>query len=250
MDLHWLPPGSRHGKSILLEGDEARHILKARRKGVGDEVVFTEGDGRILSARIDRCDRHTLHARILSSRRDAREARGIRVTLALALLKGDHFELALEKCVELGVRRVIPLLADHSVIKWKASSAGHKLERWRRIAISAMKQSGRSHLPEILPPCPLEELSAHLEKETVWVVADETEGERSVYDLDLPAASPRVALVGPEGGFSTRERQWLSERESVEVSLSSYRLRAETAAVVIVAALAGVASHAKAERTP
>ena len=242
MDLHWLPPGSRHGKSVLLEGDEARHILRSRRKGVGDELVFTEGDGRILTARIDRCDRHTLHAHILTSREDHREARAVSVTLALALLKGDHFELALEKCVELGVRRVIPLLADHSVVQWKPSSAEHKLERWRRIAISAMKQSGRSRLHSILSPCSLEDLAPVLEEGSVWVVADETEQEHSVYGLELSPEVPRVALVGPEGGFSTRERDLLSGRGGIEVSLSSYRLRAETAAVVIVAALAGADS--------
>ena len=80
------------------------------------------------------------------------------MVLGLALLKGDHFDLALEKCVELGVHRVIPLRADHCVVKWKESAAAKKLARWRRVAESAMKQSGRSWLCEI--PAPLAPLEA------------------------------------------------------------------------------------------
>ncbi len=238
MDLHWLPPGSRHGQSIFLEGGEARHILRVRRKGPGDEILFTEGDGRLVTARIDRCDRDRLHAEILQVRDDPREVGAAPLTLALSLLKGDHFELALEKCVELGVWRVVPLVTEHCVVKWKPSSAAHKLDRWRRIAVSAMKQSGRSRLPEILAPRRLEELDEVVEEEARWVVADETERERSIRELELAHDLPRLALVGPEGGFSHSERAWLARRGAVAVSLSLYRLRSETAAVAMVAALA------------
>ncbi len=238
MDLHWLPPGARHGQGIFLKGDEAHHILRVKRKGVGDELLLTEGDGRLITARIDRCDRDQLHADVLKIREDPRETATPPVLLGLALLKGDHFELALQKCVELGVTTVIPLLAEHNVVKWKPQAASRKRERWERIAVSAMKQSGRSRLPRILAPVSLEDLPEVVEEGTVWVVADETETERSIHGIELPPDAPRLALVGPEGGFSRSERELLAGWGGLTVSLSRFRLRSETAAVVAVAALA------------
>jgi 16S rRNA (uracil1498-N3)-methyltransferase len=238
MEVQWLPSSSLKGKSILLEGDEARHILKVRRRTVGDELLFTLGDGTFIRARIDRCDSHGLHAEILSHEPDGREEALPKLSLALALLKNDHFELALEKCVELGVHRVIPLLAEHCVVRWKTSSAQRKLERWRRIAVSAMKQSGRSWLPTVHAPVKLSELGELVEEEARWIVGDETERKVLLSQLDLGPQAPRVALVGPEGGFSAVEREWLAERGALAVSLSPFRLRAETAAITLVSALA------------
>lgn len=238
MEVQWLPGAALKGKSILLEGDEARHILKVRRRTVGDELLFTLGDGTFIHARIDRCDSHGLHAEILSHERDEREEALPRLSLALALLKNDHFELALEKCVELGVHRVIPLLAEHCVVRWKTSSAQRKLERWRRIAVSAMKQSGRSWLPTVHEPVKLSELGELVEDEAKWIVGDETEREVLLSRLNLGPRVPRVALIGPEGGFSTLEREWLVERGALAVSLSPFRLRAETAAISLVSSLA------------
>ncbi len=237
MDLHWLPPEARHGKGILLEGEEAHHILKVRRHKLGDEIVFTDGEGHFLYAEIDRIDAHALHAVLLRSEDDPREEGVAPLTLALALLKGDHFELALEKCVELGVRRVIPLQAEHCVVRWKASSGERKLERWQRITIAAMKQSGRTLRPEILSPVTPLQLGEWIEAGTHWIVGDETEASRRVDALELDAVRPRLALIGPEGGFSERERSYFAEQGAAAVTLSPFRLRAETAAVVLVASL-------------
>ncbi len=239
MEVQWLPAGSLKGKSILLEGDEARHILKVRRRSVGDELTFTAGDGSFIHARIDRCDSHSLHAEIQRREQDPRELNARRLTLALALLKNDHFELALEKCVELGVHEIVPLLAEHCVVRWKEGSESRKLERWSRIAVSAMKQSGRSWLPPVRAPRKLQELPAVVDETASWIVGDETEREVLVSQVDLRSAGSCLALIGPEGGFSESEREWLSERGATAVSLSPFRLRAETAAIALVSSLAG-----------
>lgn len=242
MDLQWLPPEARHGKSILLEGDEARHIVQVRRHKPGDEILFTDGEGNFLHARIDRVDARALHAEVTRVEQDPRETDRPLLILALALLKNDHFELALEKCVELGVHRVIPLLAEHCVVRWKQDAAERKLERWRRIAISAMKQSGRTRLPEVLPPSAPSALAELVPEDCAWVVGDETEDRERVEELPLGPDGPRMAVVGPEGGFSPRERAEFEERGARAVTLSPFRLRAETAAVVLVASLAALGS--------
>jgi 16S rRNA (uracil1498-N3)-methyltransferase len=236
MQVHFVPGGALHDRSIFLDGAEAKHILKVRRLSRGDEVTFTDGRGRFLHAKIDRCTSTDLHAEIERIEEDPREAGAPRSTLGLSLLKGDHFELAIEKVVELGVHRVQPIEAERCVVRWKAGKGEHKLERWRRIAESAMKQSGRSWLPEILVPCAVSELPARFVGAHL-VVADEEEREQTVADLALAHDRPVVGLVGPEGAFSPAEKSQLAAAGAEAVCLSPFRLRSETAAVVLMAAL-------------
>jgi 16S rRNA (uracil1498-N3)-methyltransferase len=102
-----------------------------------------------------------------------------------------------------------------------------------------MKQSGRSWLPPVRAPKKLQELPAVADETASWIVGDETEREVLVSHVDLRSVGSCVALIGPEGGFSESEREWLSERGATAVSLSPFRLRAETAAIALVSSLAG-----------
>jgi len=235
MQVHALPKDALHGKSIFLKGPEAKHIVRVLRHGPGDEIVFSDGEGRLVHAVLDRVQGTELHAEVSRIEDDPREAGAPRGTLALSLLKGDHFELALEKCVELGIHRIQPLLANHSVVKWKGNPK--KLDRWRRIAESAMKQAGRSWLPEVREPVSVQQLLESLPSGKRLIVADETERENSVMELKTSLADGYVACVGPEGAFDDTERAALAAANAEVVSLSSFVLRAETAAVVLIAAL-------------
>jgi 16S rRNA (uracil1498-N3)-methyltransferase len=237
MQTYYAPPSSITGKSVYVDGAEAKHILKVVRQGVGDEVRFTDGEGRFLTTRIDRCSSTDLHAQIESVEVDPRERDAPWLTLGLSLLKGDHFELAVEKAVELGVHAIVPLLAERCVVKWKPSGAERKIERWQRIADNAMKQSGRSWRPTIHPPCRVDELETVLDAGVHLVVGDEEESQVAV--ADLPGSDrPCAGLIGPEGAFSPAEKKVLATAAASAVRLSAYRLRSETAAVVLMAQLA------------
>ena len=236
MQLQFVEPGAVHGSSILLEGAEARHVTRALRRRVGDAIVCTDGTGRFLHATIDRTDGKIVHAAIDRIEDDPREEGAPWSTVGLALLKGDHFELALEKMVEIGVHRVVPLIARHNVVKWKPSGAGRKIERWQRIADAATKQSGRSWRVEVTAPRTLDEALGIDDGATV-VVADETETQQTVAALSLEPGRPHLGLVGPEGGFSEDERAFLAEHGARTVTLGPFRLRAETAAIVLATAL-------------
>ena len=237
MQLQFVEPRQIHGSSILLEGSEAQHVVKVLRHRVGDTIVCTDGTGRFLHAEIDRVEgRKLLHAKIVRTERDPREEGAPWSTVGLALLKGDHFELALEKMVEVGVHRVVPLIARHNVVKWKPSGAARKIERWQRIADAATKQSGRSWRVEVTAPRTLDEALGIDDGATV-VVADETETQQTVAALSLEPGRPHLGLVGPEGGFSEDERAFLAEHGARTVTLGPFRLRAETAAIVLATAL-------------
>jgi 16S rRNA (uracil1498-N3)-methyltransferase len=155
--------------------------------------------------------------------------------MGLSLLKGDHFEFAVEKCVELGVHRIVPVTADHCVVKLRAASTAKKLDRWQRIADSAMKQSGRSWRCEILPPASVEETVGEYGREAVVIVAEET--ETGVLNSGTAPGHAHLGLVGPEGAFSEREKEWLQQNGARSLSLGPFRLRSETAAITLAAIL-------------
>lgn len=239
--VHALPPGALGDRTLFLGGPEARHILKALRRGVGDRLQFSDGEGRFVHATIDRVDGGELHAVVDRIEDDPLEAGAPRLLLGLPLLKGDHFELALEKATELGVHGVIPLLAERCVVRWKERSAARKLERFDRITEGAMKQCRRSWWPRVHAPVAPADLAAAVPGGTQWVVADEEADATGVDDLGLDPARPVLALVGPEGAFSPAEKDQLAQAGARAVRLSPYRLRSETAAITLVAALAGAA---------
>ena len=235
MEIHFVEPTSLHDRTLYIEGGEARHIVKALRHGPGDELVFTDGTGRFIDARIDRCDASSVHAEVTGTRTDPREEGAPWSTIGLALLKGDHFEIAIEKMVELGVHRIVPLTADHCIVKLKDRAAAKKLERWQRIADSAMKQSGRSWRCEVLTPTTVQKAVELYGADAEVVVADEA--ETAEHDPGTQPGRAHLGLVGPEGAFSEREKEWLEQNGARRLSLGPFRLRAETAAITLAATL-------------
>lgn len=238
MQLQFVEPAMIHGSSILLEGPEARHVTKVLRRRVGDPLVCTDGTGRFLHATIDRIDGGKVHAPIERTEADPREEGAPWSTIGLALLKGTHFEIALEKMVEVGVHRVVPLLARHNVVKWKSTGGERKIDRWQRIADAATKQSGRSWRVEVTAPRTLDEIVEQAGEATL-IVADEVESAHAIGDLGLAPGTAHCGLVGPEGGFSDDEKSFLRENGAHAVTLGPFRLRAETAAIVLAATLNG-----------
>lgn len=241
METHFVEESAIHGPSLYVEGPEARHIVKVLRHQPGDVLRFTDGRGHFLMARIDRCDASGVHAEVESTADDPREVGAPWSTLGVALLKGDHFELAIEKSVELGVHRIVPLLADHCVVRLKPAAAGRKRERWQRIADSAMKQAGRSWRCEVTESLSVEQAVLQYGEGAAVIVADET--ETAEHDPAVRPGQPHLGLVGPEGAFSAREKEWLQEQGARALSLGPFRLRAETAAIALAATLNRGRSH-------
>ena len=237
MQVHALPEGALFERTVHLRGAEAKHIVGVLRHKPGDAIVFSDGRGRFLHTVLERCDAKEVHARIERSEVDPRELGAPWKSLALALLKGDHFEMALEKCVELGLHRLQPLAADHCVVRWKTDGAERKLNRWRGVAEAAMKQSGRSWMPEILEPLDVAGFLAGVGPAQRLILADETIASPRARELHLAAPESVIGIVGPEGAFSARERELFERAGATKVSLGPFLLRAETAAIALCAAL-------------
>lgn len=208
---------------LTLKDDEARHIIKSKRKKVGDSIraVDGQGNGYIGVIRELGKDRIVVEIGHHDWRRNEPE---IELTLALGLIKGDRFDWVVEKGTEIGVCRFIPLLCDHAIV------GGARLQRWQHIAIAALKQCGRSVAPELSAPMTFSDLLAMPFDSKILVHPAQTGEDVRAW---LKAARPRKVLVvvGPEGGFSESELARGMGAFAL-LDLGPRRLRSETAAVV------------------
>ena len=151
------------------------------------------------------------------------------LTLAVALLKGEKFDLVVQKGTELGVKRFIPLVTRYADIRLRDEpDAAKRVARWQRIALEAAKQSGRAVVPEVTMPVPF----ASIIGEDSCVMFSEREGEALNTDLKTI-----VAIIGSEGGWSDEELHEARDAAVPIVTLGGRVLRAETAAIAVAALL-------------
>jgi 16S rRNA (uracil1498-N3)-methyltransferase len=224
------------GNRAILTGEHADHLVKVLRARVGQEFDIATGDrvrlGRIVSI-ADRRVEFELGGEVGSAITG-------KLTIFLAIFKFDRMEWAIEKCTELGVARVVPLLA-HRTEKHLAAASRKRVERWRRLALQAAEQSRRVAPPEITPPISLPE-AIDVPGELRIVLA-ESEQKTSLTDVLANRSGPGEILlaVGPEGGWTENELSRFQKAGWVSASLGSTILRAETAAIAATAiALANV----------
>ena len=218
--------------AIDIEGDELRH-LAARRLRVGDSVVVFDGRGALGEARLLRLERRraTLEVdRVEGPVEPAGEA-GSGLVLASAIPKGERLSVMLQMLTQIGVDRWQPLLLDDSAVR-KLDADGRRL---RRILIEACKVARRPVVMRVDPPCSLDELladSVEGDPSSVWF--GDREGRRGA---SLGCA--RLIVIGPEAGFSERERSLLEASGARAVSFGPHNLRIETAAIAGASLCAG-----------
>ena len=256
MESLFAPPECWNGQHIVLPPEEAHHALRVRRVRPGEEMTVVDGLGRwgrTVAAGAEVQERGgrgapTLRVRILEERRDVGEP-AWRLTLAQGVGKSRKFDLVVEKATELGAAAFIPLSTDREIVPARSPGALTRHERWRRIAIAAMKQCGRSRLPDIAMPHTMAELAPRFREFDITLVAWEHE-EFTTIPAALRAGGIRpgepsriLVMVGPEGGFTSNEIEAAIEAGAATVTLGPRRLRTETAGFV-VPALVGAALDA------
>jgi len=229
---------SRNRTSIDLRGDEARHLRSVLRLGPGDHVFVFDGIGNEFECEVAEFSKESVRLSVIGPVEPASPESPLQITLAVALLKGDKFDLVVQKATELGVVAIAPLETARADIRLRDENDAHKrLQRWQRIALEAAKQSGRALVPEISSP---QTLSSFLEgREAVTLFFSEREGNslpQNVSALDhFP--STVTAIVGPEGGWSDEELELARQQGSKLVTLGGRVMRAETAAIAVTVLL-------------
>jgi 16S rRNA (uracil1498-N3)-methyltransferase len=233
MRRFYAPPGDFAGGKITLGQEETRHLRDVLRLRAGDEARVFDGAGREFSCAIETISKKETILRVAGEVTPAAPRSNLELTLAVALLKGEKFDLVVQKAVELGVSRLVPLITARCDVKLKNSQDfAKRRERLERIALEACKQSGRADLMTV------EDLSAH-EKfiataEGTRVLFAERNGGR--FSALAPAAR-MTAAIGPEGGWEDSEIEAARAAGWEIVTLGGRILRAETAAIAVAALL-------------
>jgi 16S rRNA (uracil1498-N3)-methyltransferase len=250
----YAPPGafSASFTSVTLAGDEARHLREVLRLKIGDEVSVFDGAGKEFSCRIEESRRDIARLKIISEVDPARPESPLSLTLAVALLKGEKFDLVVQKATELGVTRVVPVVTKLADIRLRdESDAVKRLARWQRIALEAAKQSGRAVIPEISSPKSLEFLlqnsltnsQAAATRDLNCLMFSERDGQTIIQAMETLSAKPSslTALVGSEGGWTDEEIASARQAGWSIVTLGGRTLRAETAAIAVTVLLQHIA---------
>ncbi len=221
--------GDLDGSIARVRGAELHHLRDVMRLGAGAAVALLAADGREYAGRIARLERDAAIVALEGAPRARPEACAI--TLAAAIIKGPRMDFLVEKAAELGVRALRPLQCARSVVRDPGAT---RIDRWRRLAIAAAKQSLSAHPMEISAPATVAAIAAAMAKDTFAVscaIGAEPLG------ATLRQIRPRAILIacGPEGGFDDEECVAMRAAGFVAAGLGPNRLRGETAAIAAVA---------------
>jgi len=223
----------RVGDEIALPEDVAAHLLRVLRLQEGDACVLFNGDGHDYDARIAAIGKRAARAQVLSARRIDNES-PLRVALLQGIARGEKMDWILQKATELGVARILPASSDRSEVKLDPQRANKRLAHWRGIVVAACEQSGRAVVPELMAPQPLARAVA-LRTGRGFIL--DPLAEASLSGLQGASSRDCTIAIGPEGGWSPRDREQLLAAGFEGLRLGPRVLRTETAGIAAIAAL-------------
>lgn len=231
MHRFYAVPESFRDERVLLDSGETRHLRDVLRLTSGANVIVFDGCGGEYSCTVVEIRKKEAELLILAKLEPSSPEPELKLTLAAAMLKGEKFDLVVQKAVEMGVYELVPLQTIRCDVKTKDGTK--RIERWRKIALEAAKQSGRASLMKIREPMDFEAfLKSERPGETIFF--SEREGETIPAEMDDKFLT---AIVGPEGGWDDAEIRAARSNGLSVVTLGGRILRAETAAIAITAVL-------------
>jgi 16S rRNA (uracil1498-N3)-methyltransferase len=221
------------GQVITLPAETSHYLIQVLRLKSGDSVrPFNRSSGEHL-ATIENPDRKKATLTI-GEQTVAKEEGGLVVNLGLGLSRGDRFDFAIQKATELGVSSITPLYTEFSEVKFTSSQRKDKKHlHWQKIAISAAEQSGRISVPTIQSPVQLDVWASEASDEALLILSPRAQ---SGFSAVKKSASCSL-LIGPEGGFSSKEEQIAQQHGFQSVALGPRTLRTETAPLAALAIL-------------
>lgn len=224
---------------VFVTGPDVKHIARVLRLEPGDilEICTLDGQAREFRAIIREITNKDVTCVITGEKTGMTEP-PVQVTLYQGLPKGEKMEFVIQKSVELGVKRVVPVLCERTVVKLDEKKAADRQKRWQRVAEEAAKQSRRTVIPTVTMPVTFRQAVEQVNSEMLAIMPWEEEqikGIRPVLTWKAEANRNVAVFIGPEGGFSREEADLARARGVVPVSLGPRIMRTETAGIVAVA---------------
>jgi 16S rRNA (uracil1498-N3)-methyltransferase len=242
MHRFYLPPERCAGTTLRLDGREAHHALNVLRLKHGELVAVLDGIGNEFMCTVADCGRNAVTLSV--SLKNFVPALPCAITLLQAVPKGKIIETIIQKSVELGARRVVPILSERVVTQLNDDDAENKRDKWQNVAIEAIKQCGAAWLPKIEAPMTIEQFIERKEKFDLSLVGSlqkERRHPREIlceFEVKHGRLPQSVGIwIGPEGDFTLGESKIIQSSGALPISLGNLVLRVETAAVYCLSIL-------------
>ncbi|MEO6517395.1 MAG: 16S rRNA (uracil(1498)-N(3))-methyltransferase [Pseudoxanthomonas sp.] len=223
------------GATVVLPESAAAHLVRVLRLREGDQCLLFNGDGHDYGARITSAGKREVTVLIVSALRIDNES-PLRITLLQGIARGEKMDLILQKATELGIASVVPVLAERTEVKLDAERTEKRMAHWRSVIVAACEQSGRAQLPALASPATLAAAAGTLHGSALKLILDPA-GEHLLSGLSAPADQQLAIAIGPEGGWSPRDRELLRAAGFTGLRLGPRVLRTETAGLAAIAAL-------------
>ena len=228
------------GPSVDLPRDEAEHLSRVLRLGVGDQVQVFDGRGREYRGRVELAERARARVAIEGPVTPAAEP-SVPLTLVQAVPKGDGMDRIVRDAAMLGVVAIVPLVSDRTEADGRRIVASGRVGRWQRIAVASVKQCGRAFVPAVHSPLALEACLGEVQSDGRFLLAEPGLFSTTLVSVRTLLAGPppasAVLIVGPEGGWTDREAELASRTGCVRLTLGPRTLRADAAAAVAITVL-------------
>lgn len=226
-----LAPGAR----VVLPESAGAHLVRVLRLREGEACVLFNGDGHDYDATLLSAGKRGVEAEVHDARIVDNES-PLRLVLLQGIARGEKMDLILQKATELGVAAIMPVFADRTEVRLDGDRLEKRVAHWRSVVASACEQSGRARIPELLAPRGLSEAAAVIDADALKLTLDPL-GEHRFDTLSQVNAAGIVVGIGPEGGWSEKDRAILRGAGFTGLRLGPRVLRTETAGLAAIAAL-------------
>ena len=237
MPKYFVEPENIKDNNIIITGEDVKHISTVLRAKLGDVLEVCNGCSEDFECKIKEISKEQIELEIVSKKPCYAEPKA-KITLFQGLPKADKMELIIQKCVEIGIDKIVPVATERSVVKLNDKEKIKKVERWQKISLSAAKQSGRGIIPKIEDVISYNEAIKVAKTMQKAIIFYENEAKRELKEILKNIKDEEIGIfIGPEGGFANEEINKAKTEGLETASLGERVLRTETAAVVATAIL-------------
>lgn len=220
------------GAEVKLDSQAGNHVARVLRMQPGHKLVLFNGDGADYAAELTQTDKRNVVVRVDEASSATPES-PLHVTLGQVVSRGERMDFAIQKSVELGANKIVPLISERCEVRLQGDREDKRLRRWQQVAISAAEQCGRAHLTEIAPLQRLDDWLTTSASESARRLVLHHHSEQPLTQLDRP--SRLILLIGPEGGLTEAEVATARAVGFLPTAFGPRVLRTETAPVAALA---------------
>lgn len=221
---------------VFINGENKKHMTNVLRLKIGDNIEISSGDGFDYICQIEQITETEVVAKIIDCFGNKSEPK-VKITLYQGLPKAEKMELIIQKCVELGIDKIVPVNTDRCIVKL-AGKEDKKIARWNKISESAAKQSRRGKIPVVEPVLNFQKAIEKAKCDDLTIIPYEKEQNNSLKTVVKNFKGKNISIfIGPEGGFSEKEIEFAIKNNVMPITLGKRILRTETAGFVTTAIL-------------